>query len=303
MIYVSHRLDEIFRIADRVAVLRDGMMVGIRDVAHTTPEELVQLIVGRRAREFDRPEADKGASVLSLSNVVIGDVGPVDLKVNQGEVVGLLGLRGAGHEDVGRCLFGERSFTGDIALNGKAPDLSSPRAAMQSGIGLLARDRVVESIAPVLTIRENMFMNPLASGRGMFSFKGTGAEETEVETIGQSLGLSPNDPTLAIEALSGGNQQKVVVGRWLETDPAIAHRGRPDSRCRCRRQGGNLRAFVRGACQRHGRSRRVDGFRGSGCDLPPGHRLQPWAGGNRTDRRRPVYRIPYPGRLGQRSRR
>ena len=125
MIYVSHRLDEIFRIADRVAVLRDGMMVGIRDVAHTTPEELVQLIVGRRAREFDRPEADKGASVLSLSNVVIGDVGPVDLKVNQGEVVGLLGLRGAGHEDVGRCLFGERAFTGDIALNGKAPDLSS----------------------------------------------------------------------------------------------------------------------------------------------------------------------------------
>ena len=61
-------------------------------------------------------------------------------------------------------------------------------------------------------------MNPLASGRGMFSFKGTAAEETEVETIGQSLGLSPNDPTLAIEALSGGNQQKVVVGRWLETD-------------------------------------------------------------------------------------
>ena len=218
MIYVSHRLDEIFRIADRVAVLRDGMMVGIRDVAHTTPEELVQLIVGRRAREFDRPEADEGASVLSLSNVVIGDVGPVDLKVNQGEVVGLLGLRGAGHEDVGRCLFGERAFAGDIALNGKAPDLSSPRAAMQSGIGLLARDRVVESIAPVLTIRENMFMNPLASGRGMFSFKGTAAEETEVETIGQSLGLSPNDPTLAIEALSGGNQQKVVVGRWLETD-------------------------------------------------------------------------------------
>lgn len=217
MIYVSHRLDEIFRIADRVAVLRDGMMVGIRDVAHTSAEELVQLIVGRRAREFDRPAAETGAAVLQLSNVAIGDVGPVDLAVNQGEIVGLLGLRGAGHEDVGRCLFGERAFSGDILLNGVAPDLSSPRMAMQSGIGLVARDRVVESIAPSLTIRENMFINPLASGRGLLSFKGTSAEDGEVEAVGQSLGLSPNDPTLAIEALSGGNQQKVVVGRWLET--------------------------------------------------------------------------------------
>ncbi len=217
MIYVSHRLDEIFRIADRVAVLRDGMMVGIRNVAHTSSEELVQMIVGRRAREFDRPAADKGAAVLQLTKVAIGDVGPVDLSVNQGEIVGLLGLRGAGHEDVGRCLFGERAFSGEIRLNGRAPDLSSPRKAMESGIGLVARDRVVESIAPSLTIRENMFINPLASGRGLLSFKGASAEDRVVETVGRSLGLSPNDPTLAIEALSGGNQQKVVVGRWLET--------------------------------------------------------------------------------------
>jgi ribose transport system ATP-binding protein len=218
MIYVSHRLDEIFRIADRVAVLRDGMMVGIRDVAHTSSDELVQMIVGRRTREFDRPDAEKGAAVLQLSNVTIDNVGPVDVAVNQGEIVGLLGLRGAGHEDVGRCLFGERSFSGDVTLNGVAPDLSSPRTAMQSGIGLLARDRVVESIAPVLNIRENMFLNPLASGRGLLGFKSTAAEDGEAENIGRSLGLSPNDPTLAIEALSGGNQQKVVVGRWLETN-------------------------------------------------------------------------------------
>lgn len=217
MIYVSHRLDEIFRIADRVAVLRDGMMVGIRDVGHTTSEELVQLIVGRRTREFDRPAAHPGASVLTLSDVMIDHVGPVDLHINQGEVVGLLGLRGAGHEDVGRCLFGEREFTGRIELGGQIPDLTSPRMAMRSGIGLLARDRVVESIAPVLTIRENMFINPLASGRGLLSFKGVAAEDRQAAEIGGSLGLAPNDPTLAIEALSGGNQQKVVVGRWLQT--------------------------------------------------------------------------------------
>lgn len=218
MIYVSHRLDEIFRIADRVAVLRDGMMVGMRDIKHTNPEELVTLIVGRRTREFDRPKADEGAPVLSVSDLQTDGVGPVDLTVSQGEVVGLVGLRGAGHEDIGRSLFGELSHTGKVELVGEVPDLSSPRTAMESGIGLLARDRVVESIAPSLTIRENAYMNPPAIGRPLFSFKGTRSEEAETKTLGQSVGLSPNDPTLAIEALSGGNQQKVVVGRWLATE-------------------------------------------------------------------------------------
>ncbi len=217
MIYVSHRLDEIFKIADRVAVLRDGMMVGMRDVKHTNSDELVQMIVGRRAREFDRPAIEEGKSVLTLQNLHVGPVGPVDLTVRQGEVVGLVGLRGAGHEDIGRCLFGERRFSGGIALHGIAPDLSSPRAALNSGIGLVARDRVVESIAPSLSIRENMYLNPEASGRTLLAFKSVNQENAEAQAVGHKLGLSPNDPTLAIEALSGGNQQKVVVGRWLQT--------------------------------------------------------------------------------------
>ncbi|MEM1050178.1 MAG: ATP-binding cassette domain-containing protein, partial [Pseudomonadota bacterium] len=93
--------------------------------------------------------------------------------------------------------------------------LSAPQAAMRSGIGLVARDRVVESIAPSLTIRENAFLNPEATGRGLFDFKSASEEGREAEALGSRLGLAPNDPTLAIEALSGGNQQKVVVGRWL----------------------------------------------------------------------------------------
>lgn len=217
MIYVSHRLDEIFKIADRVSVLRDGRMVGMRDVAHTNPEELVNLIVGRRAREIDRPEAGAGAAILTVSDLVADGVGPVDFEVDRGEVVGLVGLRGAGHEDVGRSLFGERHFNGQVQLDGSAPDLSSPQSALDSGIGLLARDRVVESIAPALTIRENAFINPHATGRSLLSFQSVRAEEERTRELGKSVGLSPNDPTLAIEALSGGNQQKVVVGRWLAT--------------------------------------------------------------------------------------
>ncbi len=218
MIYVSHRLDEIFKIADRVSVLRDGMMVGMRDVAHATAEELVSLIVGRKAREIVRPKLNAGKTMLQVSNLSTGAIGPVDFEVHQGEVVGLVGLRGAGHEEIGRCLFGELPLEGSVILAGAAPDLSSPRAAMKSGVGLVARDRVVESIAPSLSIRENAFINPEATGRSMLSFMSTSKEDAAAMKMGSELGLSPNDPTLAIEALSGGNQQKVIVGRWLATD-------------------------------------------------------------------------------------
>jgi ribose transport system ATP-binding protein len=217
MIYVSHRLDEIFRIADRVAVLRDGQMVGLRDVAHTNAEELVNLIVGRKARDIARPAVQDGPEALSVRNMVTGGAGPVSFRVNRGELLGLVGLRGAGHEEVGRALFGLAPHRGEVLLEGSAPDLSSPQAATASGIGLVARDRVVESIAPALTIRENAFLNPGASGRRLFSLMPRRAEHEQAKGLGTRVGLSPNDPTLAIEALSGGNQQKVVVGRWLDT--------------------------------------------------------------------------------------
>ncbi|MEP3279699.1 MAG: sugar ABC transporter ATP-binding protein [Stappiaceae bacterium] len=218
MIYVSHRLDEIFKIADRVAVLRDGMMVGMRNTAHTNAPELVNLIVGRRAREIERPVVAVGAPILSVTDMAMPEIGPLSFDVNQGEVVGLVGLRGAGHEEVGRSLYGSEAHEGTVLLNGTVPDLSSPRAAMKSGIGLVARDRVVESIAPVLTIRENAFINPEATGRRLLQPMANGTETRLCHDLGEKLGLSPNDPTLAIEALSGGNQQKVVVGRWLDTD-------------------------------------------------------------------------------------
>lgn len=218
MIYVSHRLDEIFKIADRVSVLRDGSMVGMRKVAHTTPEELVSLIVGRKTRDIERPETEEGGTTLSVSGLESGHVGPVDFEVGEGEIVGLVGLRGAGHEEVGRALFGQAPYSGAVELAGAIPDLSSARSAMEAGIGLVARDRVVESIAASLSVRENAFINPAASGRGALSFMSAGDEEAAAVKMGTQLGLQPNDPTLAIDALSGGNQQKVIVGRWLSTD-------------------------------------------------------------------------------------
>ncbi|WP_028745459.1 sugar ABC transporter ATP-binding protein [Rhizobium mesoamericanum] len=218
MIYVSHRLDEIFRIADRVAVLRDGRLVGEKPVTQTTPDELIEMIVGRKADQlFIKAASKPGEAVVGVRQLASQGVGPVSFDVLKGELIGLVGLRGAGQELVGRALFGCQPFSGTVTISGESPDLSSPVAAMRSGVGLIARDRTEESVAMSLSLRENTFLNPRASGRGLFSVLAPSAEAALAEAIGDSVGLRPNDQSLPIEALSGGNQQKVVVGRWLAT--------------------------------------------------------------------------------------
>lgn len=217
MIYVSHRLDEIFQIADRVAVLRDGELVGLRSIDHTTPEELVYMIVGRKTRQVIKPDTPPGEIVLQVTDLNMDAAHNVSFQLQSNEIVGLVGLRGAGHENVSRALFGAEVFDGQIALRGEAPDLSSPQAAMASGIGLVARDRTEESVAMSLTIRENTFLNPAAIGRTLLSFMSHRSEAESAARIGADVALSPNDQSMTIESLSGGNQQKVVIGRWLET--------------------------------------------------------------------------------------
>jgi ribose transport system ATP-binding protein len=218
MIYVSHRLDEIFRIADRVVVMRDGLKVGEKPVAETTPDELVSLIVGRSTLDiFRKAEWRPGPVRLSARRVFTPQAGPVDFDVRDGEMLGLVGLRGAGQEEIGRALYGAMPHGGTIVLDDVVPDLSSPRAALRAGIGLVARDRTEESVAPSLSVRENAFINPGAAGRGLFSVRSPRAEARLALDLGVSIGLRPNDPDLPIEGLSGGNQQKVVVGRWLVT--------------------------------------------------------------------------------------
>ena len=216
MIYVSHRLDEVFEIADRIAVLRDGALSGERAVGATTPEELVALIVGRTLSAYDGARPPSAARVrVQARGLCVGAVGPVDLDIGAAEIVGLVGLRGAGHEQVGRALFGALPHAGEIRLDGDRVVLDSPRAAMQAGVGLIARDRVEESTAGGLSIRENTFLNPAATGRHLAAPRSPRREAQAAVALGARVGLRPNAPDLPIEALSGGNQQKVVVARWL----------------------------------------------------------------------------------------
>ncbi len=217
MIYVSHRLDEVFEIADRMVVLRDGRVAGERRLSETTPEETILLIVGREPSQvFRRPAHREGMARLVLKAMITEDVGPVDCSLHAGEVVGFVGLRGAGQECIGRALFGLFPITsGSAMLDGDALDVDSPGQAMACGINMVGADRVGESVMPNLSVRENLFLNPLAAGLGLFSFLPPRRENHAALDLGRKVGLRPNDPNLAIELLSGGNQQKVVVGRWL----------------------------------------------------------------------------------------
>ncbi len=221
MIYVSHRLDEIFRIADRVAVLRDGAMAGVREVEHTSPDELVTLIVGKKTRMISKPELLSSMPALQVQKLKTRHVQLDSLLLKKGEMLGLVGLRGAGHEDIGRALYGIMPCTGEIMIDNEVVQITSPSKAMALGIGFVAGDRVVESVAPALSICENTFLNPLVRGRSLFQPISAKQERKNATIIGDMVGLSPNNPSLAIEALSGGNQQKVVVGRWLDTGRKI----------------------------------------------------------------------------------
>jgi ribose transport system ATP-binding protein len=223
MIYVSHRLDEVYAIADRLAVLRDGRLVAVQATAATEPGELVRLIIGRPPEAvFVRPPRRGGDALLRFEGVEIENVGPLDLTLERGEIVGLVGLRGAGHETVGRALFGLLPVDrGAIRLHGGALGLDAPPAAIRQGICYVAADRNADSIGQGLSVRENMFLNPRATGRGLFGWRSPTDEAEETIRLGEGVGLQPNDPAAPIETLSGGNQQKVVMARWMRIGGAV----------------------------------------------------------------------------------
>ncbi|MDC9819892.1 sugar ABC transporter ATP-binding protein [Pectobacterium polonicum] len=217
MIYVTHRLDEVIDIADRVCVMRDGRYIAGGKTADYSLRDLVQLIVGE-AMPGDQREPLPAASppVLQVKNVTVGDIGPVSFSLQPGEMLALAGLRGAGQEEIGRLLFGLRQCdSGEIQFRDAPYHASSPQQAMAHGVSLVAGDRTNESLVMSMSVRENLFINPCASGHKLFS------RYSRREEIGASwwkvqlFDVRPKNVNIDISALSGGNQQKVVMARWM----------------------------------------------------------------------------------------
>ena len=220
IVYVTHRLDEVFRIADRVTVLRDGRQVATVAARETTPDDLVRMIVGRSMNDaFVRPAAPSDRVVLSVQGAVAEHVGPVSFTIAAGETLGLVGLRGAGHHAIGRAIFGETPLAaGTLSLDGTKIHPKNPAQAMRDRIGFVSSRRAEESIAANLAVRENIYMNPAASGKAVLEFVPRGVERRATEAAIRRFSIKAEGPEQLVATLSGGNQQKVVVARWMEAD-------------------------------------------------------------------------------------
>ena len=220
IIYVTHRLDEVFRIADRVTVLRDGCRVDTVPVGQTTPADLVRMIVGRSMNDaFGAPATATSRVVLSVEDAVAERVGPVSFTVAAGETLGLVGLRGAGHHTIGRAIFGAIPLAaGHVLLNERRVDAADPADAMRKRIGFVSSRRAEESIAANMAVRENLYMNPAAEGKGVLAPIGRRAEFGSAEAALKRFSIKAEGPEQLVATLSGGNQQKVVVARWMEAE-------------------------------------------------------------------------------------
>ncbi len=218
IIYISHRLDEVEQITSRVLVLRDGNNVGDVEMKRTSRAEIVHLMVGREVEHYSGARAQPpGDVVLQVAQLARrGHFEEVSFEVREGEIVGLYGLLGAGQMDVMRALFGAPAATaGGVKVAGQSVNPSSPRAAKASGIGLVPEDRKREGLILGLSVADNLTLgnwNGIARG-GVLSPR---AEASRAQFWTERLGIRARDANQAVGTLSGGNQQKVVLGRWLE---------------------------------------------------------------------------------------
>lgn len=223
MIYVSHRLDEIHDICDDVVVLRDGKMVGSGLVKDYSLDDLVTLIVGMKKEMSYRTPLNSSADiVLDIKNLQVGDLDPFNMTLRKGELISLVGLRNAGQEAIGQSLFGRLNIhSGSVVINGQPANISSPANSIASGIAMVAADRVKESICGSMSALENLNLNPKNLGKNDLSFLSKEKEQSSTLQAMLEYTVRPRDPDIAINAMSGGNQQKIILARWFNMNKPV----------------------------------------------------------------------------------
>jgi ribose transport system ATP-binding protein len=222
IVYVSHRMEEIFKVCDRISVLRDGHFIGERLIRDTNFNEIVKLMVGRELHErFPARTVAPGAVRLQVEDLSDERNSHINFNVRAGEVLGIAGLMGAGRSRVVKTLFGvNRKTSGRIVLDGKPLSLHSPRDAIAAGIGLVTEDRKSQGLVLGLSVRENVtlvHLDKYAHG-GIVS---AAAESAAVQELITELHIRTRDAELDVKSLSGGNQQKVVFAKWLARPPKV----------------------------------------------------------------------------------
>lgn len=229
IVYISHRFDELYAVCDKVTVLRDGKLVGTRDLAGLERIDLVCMMLGKQREELEKKgatnfsehqETDEAVPLLKTENLNRGRrLKNVSLEARHREILGMAGLLGSGRTDVARAIFGaDKTDSGKVYLDGKPLNLSSPNDAINAGIAFLSEDRKAEGIIPEWSVRENMTLAalPALTGLGIVS---RAKQDAIVDKYMKRLGIKASSADQKIRELSGGNQQKVLLARWLCKNP------------------------------------------------------------------------------------
>lgn len=231
MIYISHKLDEVFEMSDRITVLRDGKTVGTNDAKDLTKDKVIALMVGREVGDiFPQTSHQFGETAMEVRNLTTYDldnpnkklVDNVSFSVKKGEVLGISGLMGAGRSELLMSIFGawQGKSAGEILVEGRPVFIKSPSEAIKNGIGFVTEDRKRFGLLLEQTISENMTLAGLKKISGAF-LTHRSRETAAARGSMQSLKVKANSPETVAGTLSGGNQQKVVLGKWLLTNPKV----------------------------------------------------------------------------------
>jgi monosaccharide-transporting ATPase len=227
IIFITHFLDQVYAISDRITVLRNGRLVGEQETSTLPRLDLVHMMLGRELSEVTADREHRPVDDTKPPYARFHDFGkrrflaPFDLTLRSGQVVALAGLLGSGRTETARLVFGaERADTGDVEVAGKTVRLSSPRDAIRLGFGYCPEERKTEGVVAELTVRENIVL-ALQARRGWMKPLSRREQDVIARRFIKLLDIRPADPERPIGLMSGGNQQKALLARWLATDPRL----------------------------------------------------------------------------------
>lgn len=223
VIFISHRLEELFALADRVTTLRDGEYVGTRAMTHVTTDELIQMMVGRQLEDlFPKQDVVRGKAILEVANLsVAGAFDNISFTLHAGEILGMAGLVGAGRTDVACAIFGIKpADTGQIIIDGQQVTVRNPQQAMSLGISYVPEDRQNHGLVLPMQIGDNITL-PMINEFATYGWLNPQKEKAAAQAAAKKLEVKAYGIEQKAKELSGGNQQKVVLAKWLNTNPRI----------------------------------------------------------------------------------
>ncbi|MGB2782495.1 MAG: sugar ABC transporter ATP-binding protein [Atribacterota bacterium] len=223
IIFISHKFEEVFEIADYFTVLRDGKYIGEGLIADITVDKIVQMVIGRSLEQmYPKLEAEQGNVILKVENLTkIGVFKNISFDLHKGEILGFFGLVGAGRSEVMQTIFGIDSKTsGDVFINGEKINITNPSDAMNFGLAYLPEDRQIQGAILAMNIRENITL-PIIDEISEYIFLDRNREFEITDEYGKYIEIKASGWEQLVEDLSGGNQQKVVLAKWIATKPRI----------------------------------------------------------------------------------